>query len=112
MHEENKENDFTILGFPCNQFGAQEPGTDSEVLDFVKSKYGIDFPMFGKIEVNGDSACDLYKFLTSAQPAPDGSSEVSWNFTKFLIDRAGNVSARFEPKTAPETIATVLNDYL
>ena len=112
LYEENKDDGFTVLGFPCNQFGAQEPGSDAEVLAFAQSKYGIDFPMFSKVEVNGDGACDLYKFLTSAKAAADGRNDISWNFAKFLVDRAGNVAARFEPKKTPEEIGTDLDDYV
>ena len=84
---------------PCNQFGAQEPGTEAEILEFVQSKYDVDFPMFAKIEVNGDGACELYQFLKEAKPG-----DITWNFTKFLVDGDGNVVERFEPKTTPEEI--------
>ena len=93
-----------MLGFPCNQFGAQEPGTNDEILAFAKTQYDVNFPMFAKVEVNGDGACDLYKALKSAQPNPDGSEDISWNFTKFLVDRNAKVITRFDPKTTPEDI--------
>ena len=93
---------LTVLGFPCNQFGQQEPGTDDEILEFVTSKYDIDFPMFSKIEVNGDGACDLYKTLTSIDADPVGSGPISWNFEKFIIGRNGEVVARFSPRTKPD----------
>ena len=84
---------------PCNQFGAQEPGTEAEILEFVRSKYDVTFPMFAKIEVNGDGTCELYRHLKAAQPG-----DIAWNFTKFLVDGAGNVVDRFEPKVTPEEI--------
>ena len=84
---------------PCNQFGAQEPGTEAEILEFVQSNYDVDFPMFAKIEVNGDGTCDLYKLLKEAKPG-----DIGWNFTKFLVDGAGNVIERFEPQVTPEEI--------
>lgn len=89
-----------MLAFPCNQFGAQEPGTDEEILEFATSKYGVTFPMFSKIEVNGDGACDLYQWLRAAT----GGADIGWNFTKFLIDGDGNVVERFEPLVTPEEI--------
>ena len=84
---------------PCNQFGAQEPGTEAEILEFVQSKYEVDFPMFSKIEVNGDGTCELYRLLKEAKPG-----DIGWNFTKFLVDGAGNVVERFEPQVTPEEI--------
>jgi len=94
-----------VLAFPCNQFGAQEPGTNAEVLEFAKSNYDVNFPMFAKIEVNGDGAADLYKLLKQAQPGEDGKEDIPWNFTKFLVDREGKVVARFAPQVTPEDIA-------
>lgn len=90
-----------MLGFPCNQFGGQEPGTDEEILEFATSKYGVDFPMFSKIEVNGEGSCELYQWLRGQT----GDADIGWNFEKFLIDREGNVSQRFGPMTTPEEIA-------
>ena len=92
-----------MLAFPCNQFGAQEPGSNEEVLEFAQSKFDVNFPMFAKIEVNGDGACELYQLLRTAQPG-DGNGDIGWNFTKFLVDGAGNVVERFEPKVTPEEI--------
>ena len=89
LQENNASNDFTVLAFPCNQFGAQEPGTNEEILAFAQEKYQANFPMFAKIEVNGDSACDLYNLLKSAQPGADGNSDIGWNFTKFLVNGEG-----------------------
>jgi glutathione peroxidase len=100
-----------VLGFPCNQFGAQEPGTDDEILDFATSKYDVTFPMFHKIEVNGDGAAPLYKWLKEQQPGDGDSAEITWNFEKFLVDGAGNVVERFSPITTPEQVAEVLEKY-
>ena len=95
-----------MLGFPCNQFGAQEPGTNEEILDFARSKFGVEFPMFAKIEVNGDGAAELYRLLKG-----DGE-DIAWNFTKFLVGRDGSVLARFEPQVTPEEIGEVLGEHL
>ncbi len=100
-----------MLGFPCNQFGAQEPGSDAEILEFVTSKFDVTFPMFHKIEVNGDGAAPLYKWLKSEQPGDGDSAEISWNFEKFLVDRQGNVVERFAPTTTPEQVADTLEKY-
>ena len=101
-----------MLGFPCNQFGAQEPGTHEEILAFAKSKYDANFQIFAKVEVNGDGACDLYRHLKSEQPRPDGEADIAWNFTKFLVDGEGAVVARYEPGITPEQIAEDLKDRL
>tara|TARA_B100000676_G_scaffold188081_1_gene184910 strand:+ start:782 stop:1114 length:333 start_codon:yes stop_codon:yes gene_type:complete len=99
LQKDHEASGFTVLGFPCNQFGAQEPGSDAEILEFASSKYDVNFPLFSKIEVNGDGACDLYQKLRDAHPA-----DIGWNFTKFLVDRSGNVVKRFEPQVTPEDI--------
>lgn len=93
-----------MLAFPCNQFGAQEPGTDAEILEFATSNYGATFPMFSKIEVNGEGACELYQWL---REQTDGA-DVAWNFEKFIIDRDGNVAERCNPMVTPEDIAPKL----
>jgi glutathione peroxidase len=100
------------LGFPCNQFGNQEPGSDAEILAFARAKYQVNFPMFSKIEVNGANACSLYQFLTTEKPAKGGATDISWNFEKFLVDGAGNVVERFSPRTTPEEIGAQLSAYL
>lgn len=97
-----------MLAFPCNQFGAQEPGSNEEILAFAQSKFDVNFPMFEKIEVNGSNACDLYKQLTSAQPDEEGSTDIPWNFTKFLIGKDGAVLSRFAPQTTPEELDDVI----
>jgi glutathione peroxidase len=101
-----------VLGFPCNQFGAQEPGSDAEVLEFATSKYDANFPLFSKIEVNGPGACDLYQWLKSGNPDAEGKEDIAWNFTKFLIGRDGEVLARFAPQTTPEEIGEALKSHL
>lgn len=93
-----------MLGFPCNQFGDQEPGTDDEILEFASSTYDVDFPMFSKIEVNGSGEAPLYTFLKSQKTDDDGNADIAWNFTKFLVDGEGNVLARFAPPVTPEDI--------
>lgn len=95
-----------ILGFPCNQFGAQEPGSNEEILDFVKDTYDVNFPMFSKIDVNGADAAPVYEFLKSGAPNGDGSTDIKWNFEKFVVDEEGNVVRRFGTKVTPEEIAT------
>lgn len=94
---------FVVLGFPCNQFASQEPGNAEEISKFCTLKYGITFPMFSKIEVNGDNADPLYKFLKNSLPGTLGN-EIKWNFTKFLLDRKGNPIKRYAPTTKPEDI--------
>jgi len=112
LHEENKDNGFTVLAFPCNQFGGQEPGTHEEILEFVQSKFDASFPMFAKIEVNGEGASALYQFLKSGNPDEEGKEDIGWNFTKFLVGKKGEVIARFGPTTTPEEIAGQLAEYL
>lgn len=101
LHEKYGERGLSVLGFPCNQFGKQEPGTADEIREFCSSKYGVTFDMFDKIEVNGEGACDLYKHLTALDTQPKGPGKISWNFEKFLVGRDGKVVARFEPRTKP-----------
>jgi glutathione peroxidase len=95
---------FTILGFPCNQFGAQEPGNEEEIATFCKSTYDVSFPMFAKIDVNGPKAHPIYEFLKRSAPGILGSTAIKWNFTKFLIDREGNVKNRFAPTDTPKAL--------
>jgi len=94
-----------VLAFPCNQFGGQEPGTEAEILEFATSTYGATFPMFAKIDVNGDGSAPLYDFLRAEQPGDGDSPDIAWNFTKFLVARDGSVVKRFEPMMTPEEIA-------
>ena len=105
LHEENHERGFNVLAFPCNQFGSQEPGTNAEVLEFAQSKYGVDFPMFAKIDVNGSDESPVYRFLKAGNPDEEGNEDIAWNFTKFLVGRDGQVLQRFGPPVTPEEIA-------
>jgi glutathione peroxidase-family protein len=100
------------LAFPCNQFGAQEPGTDAEILEFATTNYQANFPMFHKIDVNGDDACELYQWLRAEQPGAGESDAITWNFEKFLVDKSGAVVARFGPMVTPEEIGAELPQYL
>ncbi len=112
LHETYKDRAFTVLAFPCNQFGAQEPGSNEEIHAFATSKYDVTFPMFAKIEVNGDGACALYRMLKTAQPAEDGNPDIPWNFTKFLVSGDGEVVARFGPQVAPEDLTDNIEEVL
>ncbi len=102
---------MTVLGFPCNQFGAQEPGTNEEILEFAKSRYDANFPMFSKIEVNGAGACELYQWLKAEAPGDDGNADIPWNFTKFLVTPDRKV-VRFGPQVTPEDVAAKLDEHL
>jgi glutathione peroxidase len=112
LQEQYEGQGFTVLGFPCNQFGAQEPGTNEEILEFAQSKYNVNFPMFAKIEVNGSGACELYDYLKAAKSGDDGKADIGWNFTKFLVGKNGEVLARYAPQATPEDIAADLPQYL
>jgi glutathione peroxidase len=103
LHEELSPKGFAVVGFPCNQFAGQEPGTDAEVKTFCDTRYGVTFPLFSKIDVNGASRAPLYAWLTSQATQPDGAGDIKWNFAKFVIDRRGNVAARFDPTTVPDS---------
>lgn len=100
------ERGFAVLGFPCDQFGHQEPGDAAEIRDFCSTRYDVTFPMFAKIEVNGAGAHPLYVHLKSSAPGLLGSESVKWNFTKFLVDRSGRVVKRYAPTDKPEDLAT------
>jgi glutathione peroxidase len=105
VYERYKDRGFVVLGFPCDQFGHQEPGTEAEIGAFCQKNYGVSFPMFAKIEVNGPGTHPLYEFLKSAAPGLFGSTRIKWNFTKFLVDRNGTVRTRYAPTKKPEDIA-------
>ena len=96
---------FVVLGFPCDQFGHQEPGTEEEIAGFCQQNYGVSFPMFAKVDVNGDDAHPLFKHLKAEAPGILGLEAIKWNFTKFLIGRDGKVVKRYAPQTKPEEIA-------
>jgi glutathione peroxidase len=102
LYEKHKKDGLVILGFPCNQFGHQEPGSAEEIQQFCTVNYGVTFPLFAKIEVNGTGACDLYKHLTALDAKPKGAGKIAWNFEKFILGRNGEVVARFDSKTKPD----------
>jgi len=104
LYKKYKDQGLEILGFPCNQFGKQEPGSDDEILSFCEINYGVTFPLFSKVEVNGDNAHPLFKYLKKGLPGLLGSEKIKWNFTKFLIDKNGNPIKRFAPKDTPNSL--------
>lgn len=108
LHERYAEQGLAILGFPANDFGAQEPGSNAEIKHFCTTNYGVDFDMFAKVSVKGDDQAPLYRYLTSEQSNPQFAGELKWNFTKFLLDREGRVIARFEPRTRPGDTAVTI----
>jgi glutathione peroxidase len=103
---------FTVLGFPCNQFGAQEPGGEDQIKGFCESRFDVTFPLFAKVEVNGAGAHPMYAYLKSAEPGLLGSEAIKWNFTKFLVDKQGKVVKRYAPTTKPEAIASDIEGLL
>ncbi len=105
LYRQYKDKGFEVLGFPCNQFGAQEPGDAEEIANFCSTTYDVTFPMFAKVDVNGDDAHPLYKWMKGQKKGIAGTRNVKWNFTKFLVDRDGNVVERFGPQDKPEAIA-------
>jgi len=105
LYEKLHGKGLEILGFPCNQFGGQEPGSEKEIAQFCELNYGVTFPMFAKVDVNGAKAAPLYKYLKSEKPGLLGSEAIKWNFTKFLVDREGNVVKRYAPNDTPESLA-------
>ena len=109
-----KAQGFYVLGFPANNFGGQEPGTEAEIKEFCTTKYKVSFPMFAKISVKGDDQDPLYKFLTGKETNPGFAGDIKWNFNKFLIDRKGNVVARFDSKDTPdgEAVTAAIEKYL
>ena len=104
LQKRYRDKGFTVLGFPCNQFGAQEPGDAEEIANFCKLTYDVDFPIFAKIDVNGDDAAPIYQYLKDEAPGLLGSKAIKWNFTKFLVDRGGKVVKRYAPQTKPEEL--------
>ena len=108
LYRTYKDRGFTVLGFPCNQFGGQEPGSAAEIGTFCERNYGVSFPMFSKVDVNGERAHPLYQYLKKQKPGllgPLGGGAIKWNFTKFLVDRYGRVAARYAPSTKPERLS-------
>jgi glutathione peroxidase len=107
-----KDRGLVVLGFPCDQFGHQEPGDAEAIADFCQSNYGVTFPMADKIEVNGEGAHPLYAYLKAAAPGVLGSESIKWNFTKFLVDKNGQVVGRYAPATKPEELGVELEPLL
>ena len=112
LHNKYNADGLEILGFPCNQFGAQEPGSNEEIQFFCTEKYDVSFSLFDKIDVNGDSAAPIYQFLKKDNPSESGSDDIEWNFTKFLVSRDGEIIKRFGPKTEPEEIKKDIEELL
>lgn len=104
VYQQFRDQGVEVLGFPCNQFGSQEPGDAAEIGAFCEKNYGVSFPLFAKIDVNGDNADPLYKYLKHAAPGLLGSEGIKWNFTKFLIRKDGTVFKRYAPQTKPEEL--------
>ena len=104
LYEEYKDRNFVVLGFPCNQFGGQEPGTDQEISEFCDINYSVTFPIFSKIKVNGPEAHPLFKLLKSDKPGIFRTQSIKWNFTKFLINSNGKIVERFSPRVEPKYI--------
>ncbi len=107
LYEKYNKDGFVLIGVPCNQFGKQEPGSDKEIAEFCEAKYKVTFPMLSKVDVNGDTACDLYKTIAEKK-----GGKINWNFTKFLINKNGEIVERFEPKVKPEAIAEKIEEEL
>lgn len=104
LYEKYRDQGFTVLGFPCNQFMGQEPGENNDIESFCEMNYGVNFPMFSKIDVNGENAHPLFVYLATNAPGLLGSKGIKWNFTKFLVDSKGEVIKRYSPNTNPEQI--------
>jgi glutathione peroxidase len=112
LHSDYSERGFDVLGFPCNQFGAQEPGTASDIGQFCQHNYGVSFPMFAKIDVNGPETHPLYRLLKAARPGLLGTRRIKWNFTKFLIDRHGRIVSRHAPNVSPLKLRPAIESLL
>jgi len=112
LHEKYQSEGFAVLGFPCNQFGAQEPGSEADIKSFCELNYKVKFPMFSKVDVNGDNAHPIYKFLTQSQPGILGTESIKWNFTKFLVDSQGQPIKRYASAITPESIESDIQGLL
>jgi len=104
LYDDLRDRGFAVLGFPCNQFGRQEPGSAHEIEEFCRCTYGLSFPMFAKLEVNGEGAHPLYRYLKRERPGLLGTESIKWNFTKFLVDREGRVVARYASRRTPQSL--------
>ncbi len=112
LHDQYASDGLVVLGFPCNQFGAQEPGTNQEIQSFCELNYGVTFPVLGKVDVNGKERHPLFAYLTETAPGLLGSEAIKWNFTKFLINREGTDVKRFAPQDSPESMAKQIGSWL
>jgi glutathione peroxidase len=112
IYDQYKDKGFAVLGFPCNQFGSQEPGDEAEIEEFCTLNFGVNFPMFAKIDVNGENADPLFQYLAEEAPGIMGSKAIKWNFTKFLVDRTGKVIDRYAPNTAPSKMVQDIENLL
>ena len=112
LYRSHRDRGFAVLGFPCDQFGHQEPGDEAEIKSFCSLRYDVTFPLFAKIKVNGDDAHPLYKFLKAEKKGLLGSEAIKWNFTKFLVDRNGHVVKRYAPQDKPESLEKDLEPLL
>ncbi|MBI3699596.1 MAG: glutathione peroxidase [Afipia sp.] len=112
VHRTYSPRSFSVLGFPCNQFGGQEPGDARAIADFCKQNYDVTFPLFAKIEVNGENAHPLFKYLTGEKPGLLGTKAIKWNFTKFIVDRYGRAVARHGPATSPSALTREIESLL
>lgn len=112
LHNQYKDKGLQIIGFPCNQFGHQDPGSNDEIQEFCQMNYGVSFPMYAKIDVNGGDTHPLYQHLKSEAPGLMGSKKIKWNFTKFLVNKEGKVIKRFAPATKPEKLAAAIETAL
>lgn len=112
LWDQYKDHGLVILGFPCNQFGGQEPGSEAEIRDFCFREFHVDFPLFSKVKVNGGNSHELFKWLRAELPGPQGVERIKWNFTKFLLDRHGLPVKRYSSQTRPEELETDLRALL
>ncbi|PVU93865.1 hypothetical protein BB559_003149 [Furculomyces boomerangus] len=112
LYKKYMDHGLVILGFPCNQFGLQEPGTEEEISNFCSLNYGVTFPLMKKSDVNGKDENEVFKLLKSEKPGSESSSDILWNFEKFLVDKNGNVSERYHPKTIPSSIEQKIKELL
>lgn len=112
LYDSYRDQGLVVLGFPCNQFGGQEPGTSEEAESFCQINYGVNFPVFAKVDVNGEEAHPLFQYLKEQQPGSGETSDIQWNFTKFLVNREGEVVGRVEPKESPESMSATIEQLL
>lgn len=112
LYQQYKDKGFSVLGFPCNQFGKQEPGSNDEIANFCSTRFSVSFPLFEKVDVNGDNAHPLFQHLKKQAPGILGSQSIKWNFTKFLVDSSGNAVKRFAPKDKPTSLEKSIEQLL